>query len=115
MTKSKTRQRGGKSKLPPRVPSLRRLPRLSKIDFAAPEIVRALGTSTSGDPILTNKARFRFNFPLQVGTLFTLFTARPLVFTGKDRTHANKLVNRYPSEMPCYFVNRTHVELDLLT
>ena len=49
MTESKTRQRGGKSKLPPRVPSLRRLPRLSKIDFAPPEIVRALGISTSGD------------------------------------------------------------------
>ena len=49
MTESKTRQRGGKSKLPPRVPSLRRLPRLSKINFADPEIVRALGMSTSGD------------------------------------------------------------------
>ena len=49
MTKSKTRQRGGKSKLPPRVPSLRRLQRLSKIDFATPGIVRMLGMSTSGD------------------------------------------------------------------
>jgi hypothetical protein len=37
-----TRKRGGKSKLPPRVPSARRVPRLSEVDFATEEIARLL-------------------------------------------------------------------------